>query len=124
MYSFNKEQAVYDNHNLVVAVMHEKGLGVQEAINYIGEWYYQLRDAVKKNFEELSNIKFSTPRVDELAKEYCWGMGICVSANIKWSFASKRYFGKEGALVMAGFKVELMKKERASYNDIFEERKA
>jgi Delta6-protoilludene synthase len=43
-------------------------------------------------------------------QEYCWSLGQWVTANVKWSFKTPRYFGKDGLDIMKHRKVALLPK--------------
>lgn len=73
--------------------MREKGLTVQEAMDYIGQRYQRLAYQFCVDFMHMP--VYPEP-VDQLVKEFCWAMGNWVTTNIKWSFGGERYFGKAG----------------------------
>ncbi|THU83492.1 terpenoid synthase [Dendrothele bispora CBS 962.96] len=108
IYSYNKEQAVGDDiHNIVSVIMQDKGFTIQQAMDHVEKIYASVRDDFLENYKTL-------PAYDEplnaLIQEYCWGMGQWVTTNIKWSFKSERYFGKEGLNIMKHRKVALRAK--------------
>ncbi|KAF9460417.1 terpenoid synthase [Collybia nuda] len=108
VYSYNKEQSKgEDSHNLVAVVMKEHDLTVQEAMNYIGDLYNHIRKQYCEDFQDLPRFN---DNVDGLVREFCYGTGIWVTTNIKWSFASERYFGKEGMEIMKHRTVTLLPK--------------
>jgi len=83
---------------MVAVYLREYGCTLQEAMDKIGTSYAGIKQAFCDNYNNLPSTGDET--VDELVKEYCYGMGIWVTTNIKWSFASERYFGKQGLEVM------------------------
>ncbi|KIK60267.1 hypothetical protein GYMLUDRAFT_74039 [Collybiopsis luxurians FD-317 M1] len=109
IYSYNKEQATGDDaHNIISVMMKEEGLSVQEAIDRAGSIYC---DIAKKFCKDFENLPVFGGQLDQCVKEYCWGVGNWVTTNIKWSFASERYFGRQGMEVMEHRIVELRPQE-------------
>lgn len=81
--SYNKEQAVGDEgHNLVRVVMEQFGLGLQEAIDWMGERYAEVVDEFLAVYETVS-VVFAG---DEDAQRYAWGVGNWVRGNWQWSW--------------------------------------
>ncbi|THU98276.1 terpenoid synthase [Dendrothele bispora CBS 962.96] len=106
IYSYNKEQAVGDDlHNIVSVIMIEKNFTVQQAMDHVERIYVGVREDFLRNYENLP--AYDDPSLNNLVREYCWGMGQWVTTNIKWSFKSERYFGKEGVSVMQHRRVPL-----------------
>ncbi|KZT42148.1 terpenoid synthase [Sistotremastrum suecicum HHB10207 ss-3] len=94
IYSYNVEQSRGDDaHNLVAVAMKEQNLDVQEAMDYVGRRYYGLRDTFLAGFHDLPSW---SPKIDSELKDYIWGVGNWVTANVEWSFESERYFGTRG----------------------------
>lgn len=88
--------------------MKEHGFTVQEAMDHIGNLY----DGIRTKFcEDFQNIPRFGGVADHLIAEWCYGTGIWVTTNIKWSFASERYFGKQGLKVMKHRTVTLLPKQ-------------
>ncbi|KAF4568086.1 terpene cyclase [Pleurotus pulmonarius] len=107
VYSWNVEQCRgEDRHNLVAVAMREKGLSVQEAMDYVGTIYAGIRDKYVKEFNELPQFP---EKHDKLVKDYCWHMGNWVTTNIKWSHFGERYFGKKGREILKHRTVEVMR---------------
>ncbi|KAF8181436.1 beta-glucan synthesis-associated protein-domain-containing protein [Mycena galopus ATCC 62051] len=97
LYSYNVEQSRGDDaHNIVTVAMKEQGLELQSAVDHVGEQYQRLAQSFCQDMRELPTFPDD---VDLLAKEYADGMGLWVYTNIKWSFASERYFGTEGLAI-------------------------
>lgn len=86
--------------------MREKGLSVQEAMDYVGTIYAGIRDKYVKEFNELPQFP---EKHDKLVKDYCWHMGNWVTTNIKWSHFGERYFGKKGREILKHRTVEVMR---------------
>ncbi|KAF5346639.1 hypothetical protein D9758_013207 [Tetrapyrgos nigripes] len=108
IYSYNKEQAVGDDiHNIVSVIMKEKDCTVQQAMDHVGRIYVGIRDDFMENYK---NLPVYEEPLNSLVHEYCWGMGQWVTTNIKWSFKSERYFGKNGLSIMTHRRVALRAK--------------
>ncbi|KAJ7290091.1 terpenoid synthase [Mycena rebaudengoi] len=106
LYSYNVEQSRGDDeHNMVTVAMREKNLSVQQAVDHIGEQYHHISRAF---CEDMKNFPTFPASIDNLAKEYAVGMSLWVYTNIKWSFASERYFGKDGLLIEKHRRVRLL----------------
>ncbi|GJJ12833.1 hypothetical protein Clacol_007078 [Clathrus columnatus] len=91
--SFNVEQARGDIHNIVIVLMNERDMTVQEAMDFVGDWY----EARSKQFIILLNFVLENhsdkdPGQVDL-KRYIRGLAIWVTANYEWSFESQRFFG-------------------------------
>ncbi|THU88361.1 terpenoid synthase [Dendrothele bispora CBS 962.96] len=110
IYSYNKEQAVGDDiHNIVSVIMTEKNFTIQQAMDYVDRLYVGMREEFLKNYENLP--LYDDPSLNSLVQEYCWGVCQWTTTNIKWSFKSERYFGKEGLNIMQHRRVALRPKE-------------
>lgn len=88
--------------------MREKNFTVQEAMDYVGELHKKIADKFVEDYENLP--QFPEP-LNNLVKEYCWGMGQWVTTNTTWSFSGERYFGKDGPAIMVHRKVKLLPKK-------------
>ncbi|KAJ6490976.1 terpenoid synthase [Mycena sanguinolenta] len=106
LYSYNVEQSRGDDeHNMVTVAMREKNFNVQQAVDHVGEQYQQLSRAF---CEDIKNLPRFPDPVDRLAREYAAGMSLWVYTNIRWSFASQRYFGRDGLLIEKHRRVRLL----------------
>ncbi len=109
VYSYNVEQSRGDGeHNIVSVVMREKGLTVQEAMDHVGVLYRKVAQTYIENSKNLPRFTELGLGVDKLMEQYVYGMAILVTCNIKWSFASGRYFGDNGLKVMQHRTVTLL----------------
>ncbi|KAF7372984.1 Terpene cyclase [Mycena sanguinolenta] len=92
LYSYNVEQSRGDDeHNL--------------AVDHVGEQYLHISRAF---CEDMKNLPIFPDPVDNLVKEYATGMALWVYTNIKWSFASQRYFGRDGLAIEKHRRVRLL----------------
>jgi hypothetical protein len=90
---------------MVTVAMREKNLSVQQAIDRIGEQYHHISRVFCEDMKSL--LTFPAP-MDNLAIEYAVGMSLWVYTNIIWSFASERYFGRDGLLIEKHRRVRLL----------------
>jgi len=85
--------------------MKEKNLGLQEAVDWVG-------DLCKARIDQYMKDKASLPSwgaaVDAEVAAYVSGMEDWVIGVLHWSFDSERYFGKEHARIKADRTVTLL----------------
>ncbi|KAF7334898.1 Terpene cyclase [Mycena sanguinolenta] len=106
LYSYNVEQSRGDDeHNLITVAMKEKNFSVQQAVDHVGEKYLHISRAF---CEDMKNLPIFPDPVNNLVKEYATGMALWVYTNIKWSFASQRYFGRDGPAIEKHRRVRLL----------------
>lgn len=106
--SYNVEQARGDDqHNLITVIMKERGLDVQGAMDSLGAWHRELVSDFVGAMIDLTTGIWSL-EVDEELKEYVWGIGNWVTANIEWGFETQRYFGSHGPDVREHQKISLL----------------
>ncbi|KAF8516537.1 terpenoid synthase [Hysterangium stoloniferum] len=91
--SFNVEQARGDIHNAIIVVQNQYKCSVQEAMDYINEWY-------QKRANDFLNAMTDLPechdiKVRDQLKQYVFGLGNWVTGNYEWSFGSMRFFGAD-----------------------------
>ena len=112
LFSYQKEEAASEPHNMLTTYMHAGNASIQEAIDWSGEQI----DKVVKEFIELSQHHFwKDPAFDQDAHEYILGLGWMIRGHNAWCFEGERYFGKEGAkvdksrsLVLSGVKQKVI----------------
>ncbi|KAF9034645.1 terpenoid synthase [Hymenopellis radicata] len=108
IYSYNVEQSRGDDgHNLVTVVMHQLGLDIHSALQWISNLH---DDLVAKFLNAWDHIPVYGGPLDFEVRTYTEGLGNWVRANDQWSFESERYFGKEGMIVQETRKVVLLPK--------------
>ncbi|KAG1898866.1 terpenoid synthase [Suillus fuscotomentosus] len=87
--SFNKEQADGDYQNLVFCIMHERDVGLQEAINILTEMLNQRVD-------DYVNLKSQLPSfgadVDAELEIYLHALENFTQGTVMWYYLSPRYF--------------------------------
>ncbi|KAF7373087.1 Terpene cyclase [Mycena sanguinolenta] len=112
--SFNVEQARKATHNAVVVVMHEHGLSVQDAMDFVGRWYCQ-------TVEEFLEAMRDVPPCDSViirtrVKMYFAGIANWVTCNYEWSLRSGRYFAADEDPLESGWVVPLLDIEGKTEN--------
>lgn len=106
--SYNVEQARGDDdHNLITVIMKERGLDVQGAMDNLGTWHHERVTRFVAKFDNLPSGSWA-PEVEVELKEYAWGIGNWVTADIEWGFESQRYFGGHGPDVRAHQQITLL----------------
>lgn len=106
LYSYNFERSRgIDDHNMVTVVMKEKGVDIQEAIDYIEK---RFNNIAQKFLEDMKDVPSFSETLDPLVAEYVWGLGNWVTGFLEWAFESKRYFGSKGPEVKKTRVVELL----------------
>lgn len=80
-------------HNIIYILQRERKLTLQESFNFVGEL---LKQAVQRWYWTQQHLPSFGKHVDIQVQRYLDGLLDQVKANLHWSFASGRYFGKEG----------------------------
>jgi hypothetical protein len=93
LYSWNAEQAKGHLANLVNVVVRERGMSLQESINFVG-------DMIKHSMAEFQVEKALIPRwgdfaIDDQVDAYVRGIEYWARGCFEWSFHTPRYFGAE-----------------------------
>ncbi|KAF7332895.1 Terpene cyclase [Mycena venus] len=88
--SFNAEQARGDTHNAVIVVMQERELSIQEAMDFVGQWYQQTIEEFCAAMLDLPPCPSFTIR--NRVKMYFAAIANWVTSNYEWSLRSGRYF--------------------------------
>ncbi|KAL5510885.1 hypothetical protein ACEPAG_4642 [Sanghuangporus baumii] len=92
--SYNKEQAVGDDHyNILTVVMQELKFDPQGAIQWAVDYHSKVQT---KFLDGLNQLPSWSPNVDRQLRRYLSGLANFARGNICWSFESSRYFGNEG----------------------------
>lgn len=80
-------------HNSVELVMHEHGLNVQSAIDWLERYAADVHAGFLDN---VANMPSWGEDVDRRVKIYINGIAQWVRGNDDWTFESGRYFGNKG----------------------------
>lgn len=84
--------------------MHEKGLSLYEAIDYIAK----LSEDMMREFVELrATMPSYGPEIDREVSIYLDGLAAWMIGILNWTFCTERYFGKNVANVKATMIVKL-----------------
>ena len=78
--------------NIVTVIMKEKGLSLQQTIDFIGRDFQMIMDDFVADKESLPSFGEKT---DENVHQFISALETWIVGNIHWSFSTKRYFGKE-----------------------------
>ncbi|EIN12000.1 terpenoid synthase [Punctularia strigosozonata HHB-11173 SS5] len=112
MCSYNVEQSKGDDrHNIVTILMHQKNIGVQDAMYELAK----IHAAAEERFHTARAAVMSWPELDTQLTEYVDGLGNWVRANDSWSFESQRYFGTAGVEIERTRQVRLLPKHSARF---------
>ncbi|KAG6889178.1 hypothetical protein C0995_003089 [Termitomyces sp. Mi166 len=104
--SYDVEQARGDHgHNLVTILMHHKNLGLNEAMEWIGDHASML---VHNFLNDLNQVPFLRAEIQGQVERYLDGMGNWVRANDCWCFESGRYFEGGGLEIQKSRKLVLL----------------
>ena len=92
MFSFQKEDAADEPHNMLTVYMYARKASLQEAIDWSAA-------EIKKRaheFIELEKQRFwKNPALDQAVQEYIQGLGALVRGHTCWGLEGYRYFGKD-----------------------------
>ncbi|KAG8898776.1 hypothetical protein FRB99_007176 [Tulasnella sp. 403] len=105
IFSFNNEQAQDDAMNLVQVARRDKGLDIQNAIDFVGDLIasrIQLYQTTKRSFPKWGDV------VDKEVLGYFKVFENWMIGSIHWSLQSKRYFGDKVEEVKTTRRVELL----------------
>ena len=105
MYSFQKEDAAEEYHNLFSVVMKEYNFTtLQESF----DWSVGKLEEYIDEFLKLSKERFWTdPGLDETVKNFLYAIGVIVTGHHYWCFESERYFGMKHEEVSESRTLEL-----------------
>ncbi|KAI0325772.1 terpenoid synthase [Cubamyces sp. BRFM 1775] len=93
LYSYNMEQAMGAGHggnNLLTVLMKHKGLDLQGAVDYVGEYWKTL---VERYLNAKRDLPSWSEEIDKDVAQYAVAMEDWVIGSMDWSFESPRYFG-------------------------------
>ncbi|KAJ7512778.1 isoprenoid synthase domain-containing protein [Mycena galericulata] len=105
IFSYNVEQSKGDTHNMIPVVMHEQGLDLQSAVDFVGD---MCKQSIDRFIEDRSQLPSWGPKIDRDVAVYVDGLANWIVGSLHWSFQTERYFGKGGAAVKASRVVQLL----------------
>ncbi|EJC98233.1 terpenoid synthase [Fomitiporia mediterranea MF3/22] len=117
IFSYSKEDAREDTHNMIFIAMHTMGLSLQEAVDFVGD----LCDAAISRFLAAKRRVPSFDRGGRIDREialYVRGLEDWIVGSLHWSFESARYFGKEGRGVKRRRVVKLTREDKSGSTTI------
>ena len=119
MSSYNKEQAVGDDHhNIITIIMRQKGYNLQEALEWLAAEHKAREDRIlTSSWPQVAALRYS-PEVDKLLKYYVDHVLNWPRANDSWNFESGRYFGSEGLRIQKERVVRLLPKRQPARVDM------
>lgn len=94
---------------MIPILMNDKGLSLQEAVDYVGDL---CRDTIDGFVENQGRIPSWGPEVDRDVAIYVKGLRDWIVGSLHWSFMTERYFGKSGAEVKKNRIVHLLPKRQ------------
>ena len=78
--------------NIVTVIMKEKGLSLQQTIDFVGEEFRMIMEDFAADKESLPSFG---EKVDSEVHLFISALETWIVGNIHWSFSTKRYFGKD-----------------------------
>ncbi|KIL61028.1 hypothetical protein M378DRAFT_167361 [Amanita muscaria Koide BX008] len=96
IFSYNVEQSKHDTHNMISVVMHEHGLDLQSAVDFVGD---MCKQSIDRFIKERAEVPSWDPVVDRDITIYVQGLADWIVGSLHWSFETERYFGKNGPQV-------------------------
>ena len=90
---------------MIPVVMHEQGLPLQGAVDFVGDLCKQCIERFEQDKAELPSWG---PEIDRAVAMYVQGLDDWIIANAEWSFVTERYFGKEGPTVKKTRQIALL----------------
>jgi hypothetical protein len=107
IFSYNVEQSKGDTHNMIPVVMHEQGLPLQGAVDFVGDLCKQCIERFEQDKAELPSWG---PEIDRDVQIYIRGLEDWMVGSLHWSFVTTRYFGNKGQEVKDTRVVHLLPK--------------
>lgn len=110
LFSYNKEQADGDPHNLITVATREFNTDVQSAIDWAVNHHEYLKHQFLDEWRNISTVTLSLPeqaRVD--VEAYCERLTAWVRGHYCWSFESERYFGTSGREIIGSSSFQVPK---------------
>jgi Delta6-protoilludene synthase len=110
MYSFNIEQASgHGGHNIVTVVMNEKGLDLDGALTWLGEYHGEVLSKFQAQSRTLPSWG---PAIDADVQTFVERLGYWIRGIDCWSLETERYFGTKGPEIQKHRLVTLLPKAK------------
>ncbi|PPR02301.1 hypothetical protein CVT24_011639 [Panaeolus cyanescens] len=81
------------NHNIITLIMHEYGLGLQEALDWLGT---RTEEVIQRFLHNARNVPSWGEEIDSKVQVYIDSLGQWVRGSDDWSCEAKRYHGNDG----------------------------
>ena len=96
MYSYNIEQAAsgHSGHNIITVVMNEKGVDLNGALAWLGEYHGEVLSKFQARRRTLPSWG---PGIDPDVEAFVERLGYWIRGMDCWSLETERYFGTKGA---------------------------
>jgi Delta6-protoilludene synthase len=108
MYSYNIEQAAgHGGHNIITVIMNEKGVDLDGAFKWLGEYHGEV---LSKFLAQRSTLPSWGPTVDADVGAFVERLGYWIRGIDSWSLETERYFGTKGQEVQKHRLVTLLPK--------------
>ncbi|KAF7797961.1 hypothetical protein EIP86_009168 [Pleurotus ostreatoroseus] len=92
LYSYDMEKLMGHTTNIIPVLQHERGLSLQEAVDFAGSHWRELVEEFEKAKKELPSFGED---LDPIITKYINGMETTAAGNLDWSFETLRYFGAD-----------------------------
>jgi hypothetical protein len=110
MYSFNIEQASgHGGHNIVTVVMNEKGVDLDGALAWLGEYHGEVLSKFQAQSRTLPSWG---PAIDSDVETFVERLGYWIRGIDCWSLETERYFGTKGPEIQKHRLVTLLPKAK------------
>jgi len=110
MYSFNIEQASgHGGHNIVTVVMNEKGVDLDGALAWLGEYHGEVLSKFQAQSRTLPSWG---PAIDTDVETFGERLGYWIRGIDCWSLETERYFGTKGPEIQKHRLVTLLPKAK------------
>ncbi|KAI0306220.1 terpenoid synthase [Multifurca ochricompacta] len=108
MYSYNIEQASgHGGHNIVTVVMNEKGVDLDSALKWLGDYHEEVLARFQAQHRMLPSWG---PAVDRDVESFVERLGYWIRGIDSWSLETERYFGTKGVEIQKHRVVTLLQK--------------
>lgn len=80
-------------------------------MDYAGKLCYDTVESFQTNAAVIASSSFGCSELDKDVATYIQGLQDWITGSVQWSFASRRYFGSEGAEIKKHRFVKLLPKK-------------